>query len=46
MDLKSAREMAAKLGTTLNDENFEIINGKFYYRDLQAVRKAYLAENE
>lgn len=44
MNLKTAQEVAGKLGKTLKD--FEVHNGKFYYNNIEEIREAYLKENE
>ena len=43
MDLNTAKEMANKLGKTLND--FRIEQGKFYYDNYNDLREVYLGEN-
>jgi len=40
MDLKTATEMAEKLGKGLGD--FQVLNGKFYYDNYEDIEKAYL----
>ena len=43
-DLKTAREIADKMGIAL--DQFEVRNGKFYFDDIEALRKAYIKEND
>ena len=43
MDLKTATEMAQKLGKSLGDFGFK--DGKFFFDDFAAIRDAYLGEN-
>jgi len=44
MDLKTATEMAQKLGKSLSDFDFK--DGKFFFDDFAAIRDTYLGENE
>ena len=43
-DLKTAREIADKMGKSLSD--FQVIDGKFYFDDIEALKDAYIKENE
>jgi len=43
-DLKTARKIADKMDKGLDE--FEVINGKFYFDDIDALRKAYIKEND
>ena len=45
MDLSAAIEMANKLGVTLNDAAFEFKNGKYYFKDIDRLKTAYVDEN-
>ena len=44
MDLKTATELAQKIGKSLSDFDFK--NGKFFFEDYAEIRDAYLGENE
>ena len=44
MDLKTATEIAQKLGKSLSDFDFK--DGKFFFDDFAAIRDAYLGENQ
>lgn len=41
MDYEEASTLAAKLGTTLSDSNFEIVDGKFIYKDVETIYDSY-----
>ena len=44
MDLKTATEMAEKLGKGLDD--FQLFNGKFYYDNYNDIEQAYLGRDQ
>ena len=46
MDLSEAVEIANKVGTTLGDSAFEFKNGKYYFTNIQALKNAYVQEND
>jgi hypothetical protein len=46
MDLTEAQTLASKLGTTLADSDFVFKQGQYYYNNIEAIKEAYLKNNE